>query len=86
MNTFFTFGSSRSIRDGEDAGATAFRTFFSHIPGNNLFWTKTALDNLLLNSFYEMMNPGYLKRMRRRVEKENNQEFWMEPHVWDWAQ
>lgn len=75
----------KSMRDGEDVRATAFRTFWSHIPGNNLFWTRTALDHLLLHSMYEWMNPGYLRRLRRRVERETNQEFWCEPTVWDWA-
>lgn len=75
----------QSARDGEDVRATAFRTLWSHVPGNNLYWTRAAVDNLLLNSMYELMNPGYLKRMRRRVEKENNQTFWCEPHTWSWA-
>lgn len=75
----------KSVRDGEDAGAMAFRTLWSHLPGQNLFWAKTAMDQLLLNSIYEYLNPGFLRKQRRRMERETNQEFYMEPHVWDWA-
>lgn len=69
----------QSARDGEDVAATGFRTLWSHLPGNNLFWTKTAVDYMFLNSLYEMMNPGYLRRMRKRVEKENGQTYWLVP-------
>lgn len=75
----------KSMRDGEDVKSTAFRTLWSHLPGNNLFWLRAGMDHLLLYSMYEYMNPGCLRRMRRRVERETNQEFYVEPNVWDWA-
>lgn len=73
----------QNIRDGEDVGSEAFRLFFNHLPGNNLFYIRAGLDYTILNSFYEYLNPGYLRRMRRRVEKENGQTFWLEP-VMNW--
>ncbi len=73
------YGLYLDARDGRDLGANSFRFFFNHIPGNNLFYIRAALDYTILNSFYEYLNPGYLRRMRRRVEKENGQTFWHEP-------
>lgn len=70
------YGLYLDARDGRDLGANSFRFFFNHIPGNNLFYIRAALDYTILNSFYEYLNPGYLRRMRRRVEKENGQTFY----------
>lgn len=55
--------------------ANAFR-LFNHLPGINLFYIRVVPDYTMLNSFYEYLNPEYLRRMRRRVERENYQGFW----------
>ncbi len=75
----------KSARDGEDVRSTAFRTLWSHIPGNNLFWIRTALNQMLLYSFREWLDPGSVRRLHKKVERETGQRFWLEPHVWDWA-
>ncbi|MDE5831941.1 MAG: hypothetical protein K2H64_02980 [Desulfovibrio sp.] len=67
------------IRDGEDVGANAFRVFFNLMPGNNLFFTRAALDYFIVNPMYECLNPGYLRRMRSRIRKETGQTFWHDP-------
>lgn len=67
---------------GEGPQANAARLMINNIPGNNLFYVRAALDYTILNSFYEWLNPGYLRRMRRRIEKENNQTFYRQPTVW----
>lgn len=72
----------QAFKDGQDVSATAFRTLWSHLPGNNLFYTKLALDQAICNGVYESLNPGYLRRMRRRVTRETNQEFLWEPQSW----
>jgi hypothetical protein len=50
-----------------------------NIPFANLFYLKGALDYLLWYQLQETINPGYLKRMERRVKKENNQTYWAPP-------
>jgi hypothetical protein len=64
---------------GEDAGATAARTVSSNLPFANLFYTRQALDYLVNYHIQEMINPGFLQRMERRIKKENNQEFILQP-------
>lgn len=67
------------LRDGKDVKSNAFRLFFNQMPGNNLFWFRAAFDHLIAYRLYESLNPGYLRRMQRRVEKENGQTFWWKP-------
>lgn len=72
----------QNIKDGRDVSAETFRLFFNHIPGNNLFWFRAAFDHFIGYNLFEMMNPGYISRMKRRMKKENNQTFWIDPVRW----
>ncbi len=67
------------FRDGDFKKADVVRFLFSQIPGNNLFYVKTALDAFVLWQLYELISPGYIRRMKRRVMKQNKQTFWIEP-------
>lgn len=67
------------LREGDDFAATTFRKIINHAPFANLFYTRAALDYLILHSVGEAMNPGYLKRVEKRIEKENDQTFWVRP-------
>jgi hypothetical protein len=64
---------------GDDVAANAFRTMVNNTPFANLFYTRVALDYLVLYRLQEAMNPGYLRRLEKRVEKENAQTFWLRP-------
>lgn len=67
-------------RDGDvDLAPNMVRWLWGQTPGNNLFYTKAAMDYLALNAFYEWQRPGYLRRMQRRVEKETGQRFLIDP-------
>jgi len=68
-----------ALRDGKDFYSKLLRAGKSNAPFLNLFYTKAALDYLIVYQAQEMMNPGYLRRMERRVRKGNNQEFWLPP-------
>lgn len=68
----------KAIR-GDDVAAESVRTILSHTPFLNLFYTRIALDYLLLYRMQEALNPGYLRRMERRVEQENGQTFLVRP-------
>jgi len=67
------------IRTGDDVAATAFNAALQNTPFANLFYTRVALDYLVLHRIQEAMNPGFLKRMERRVERDNGQTFFMPP-------
>ena len=66
-------------RDGDDTAAAAVRYTIQNTPFANLFYTRAALDYLFLHSLQEALNPGALRRMERRIEKENAQRFLISP-------
>lgn len=68
-----------AARSGEDVGAQGLRFLVSNTPGNNLFYSRMALDYLFLYELQEAMSPGYLRRMERRAEEERGQEWWLRP-------
>lgn len=49
-----------------------------NIPYANLFYVKPALDHLVMFNLYEMLDPGYLRRLERETRKEQ-QEYWLKP-------
>lgn len=63
----------------EDLRGDAIRLLKSNLPFANLFYTKQAMDYLIWYQLQESINPGYLRRMERRIERENNQTFWLPP-------
>lgn len=67
------------VRDGDDAAASGVRFLVNNGPFMNLFYTKAALDYLILYRISEHMNPGYLSRMENRIEKQNGQTFLVPP-------
>jgi len=62
-----------------DAASETFNAIIRNAPYANLFWARTALNYAFLYNIQEAFNPGYLKRMERRVQKEYGQEFIREP-------
>lgn len=64
---------------GDDVAASAFRTVLSNTPGMNLPYVRIGLDYLMFYEIQEALNPGYLRRMERRIERENNQRFLLPP-------
>jgi hypothetical protein len=64
---------------GDDVAAQALKKVIDHTPFLNLFYTRMALDYLIIYRMQEAMNSGYLRRMERRVEKENAQTFLLRP-------
>lgn len=70
------------IRDGDSAAQATLRFIINNTPGNNLWWARTAFDYIIGYQLFEWLNPGYFDRVRRRVERENNQTFWLRPASW----
>lgn len=66
-------------KEGKDLAPEAFRTLVYNTPFINLFYTRLALDYLLLWQVQELLNPGFLRRFEHRVESQNHQTFWLRP-------
>tara|TARA_R110002020_G_scaffold464929_1_gene686026 strand:- start:30 stop:2549 length:2520 start_codon:yes stop_codon:yes gene_type:complete len=69
---------AKAIEGNADAG-DFLRVAKANTPFANIFWTQAAMDYLLLYGLMEMNDPGYLRRMERRVRREQEQEFWLSP-------
>jgi hypothetical protein len=68
-------------RAAKDVGPDALKFFKDNTPFINIFYTRMALDYLFLHSVQESMNPGYLARYQRRVEKQTGQTFILSPQT-----
>lgn len=60
-------------------GASALNAAKGYLPGGNLPYLAPALNYFLIYQLQEAMNPGYLSRMERRMEREQGIEFLQEP-------
>jgi len=76
-----TAGNIHQAARGEetDAGAESLKFAKDNLPFLNLWYSRAAVDHLVFYQLQEAANPGYLRRMRKRVERENNQGFWWSP-------
>lgn len=64
---------------GKISAAKLFRLGIYNTPMINLWFTKAALDYLVLYHLQEMMSPGVLRRRERRMKKWTGQEFLVPP-------
>jgi len=73
--------SARAIATGKNVNfaGDAIRLVKSNLPFANLFYAKGAMDYMIWYQLQEMLNPGYLGRMERRVKKQLNQDFIVRP-------
>jgi hypothetical protein len=67
------------IRTGDDFAAVGFNAALQNTPFMNLFYTRAALDYLVIYRMQEAMNPGFLRRMEKRAERENGQTYYLPP-------
>lgn len=76
-----TAGNLRQAGKGEetDFAAEVIKSVKDNTPFLNLWYARAAVDHLIFNQIQEAANPGYLRRMRKRVEKENDQSFFWNP-------
>lgn len=76
-----TIGNMQQAAMGEETkfGAESIQFAKNYAPLVNLWYTRLALDHLLFFHVQEAINPGYLQRMQRRVEREHDQSFWWAP-------
>lgn len=60
-------------------GAEVLRFSKGNMPFVNLWYLRAAVDHMLLHDLQEQLSPGYLRRMRRKAQKEWGQGHWWEP-------
>lgn len=63
----------------QDIASTAFRALVNHTPFLNLFYTRLALDYLILWRIQESLNPGAMRRLEQAVQRDNAQTFLVRP-------
>lgn len=67
------------IRNGDDVAAASFKALIDNTPFLNLYWARPVLDYLVLYHIQEALNPGFLRRMEKRIERDNGQTFILPP-------
>ena len=72
---------ARGVIEGKDKHTFAKEVtrLKGFIPGNNIWYTKAAMDHLIWHNVMESLSPGYLNSMERRTQKEFGQEWWWGP-------
>lgn len=76
------FNKTRDYLTGQSDDAPdveAFNFVKGNTPFINLFYTRAALDYLILYHIQEALNPGSLRRMEQRLKREQGQEFILPP-------
>ncbi len=79
VGDFLKVFSSISRLEGREAGAKFFRAAMNNMPFANLFYLRAAVDYFGTYLLQESVNPGYLRRMERRMEENNGQGFMVNP-------
>lgn len=79
LATIIRKGASGDPDQIEDIPADLVRAAKANIPLINLFYTRTALDYLVWYRLQEAASPGSVERYEKRVEKEQNAEFFWSP-------
>lgn len=51
----------------------------NNMPGNNLFYSRLALDRLMFDQLSEYTNPGSLARSEKKLYGERGQSYWWRP-------
>jgi len=77
-----TLGNIGEAMQGKDThfGAESVRFLKGNLPLLNLWYTRAALDHLLMNDLQEQLSPGYLSNMRERAQRDWGQQYWWDPN------
>jgi hypothetical protein len=67
------------MKRGDDFGSNAFKIALNNTPFINLYYSRIAMDYLFLYAVQDHLNPGYLRRMERRIKEENKQDYLFPP-------
>jgi len=65
--------------DGKDTLSKSTKLLIDNTPFANLFYLRPALNYLMLYQLQEALNPGSLRRMERRLEKQEKRKYLVKP-------
>ena len=65
--------------NGESVAKDAVRFAISNTPYANLFYTRAAMEYMFLHGMMEHLDPGYLRRVEKRLEKDYGQQYYFPP-------
>ena len=69
----------QTLREGNNPFPKMANLIQGNTPFINLFYLRMALDYLILYNIQEWQNPGYLRRLERRMDRDYNQRFYIPP-------
>ncbi|WHP06848.1 hypothetical protein QLH32_05080 [Acinetobacter corruptisaponis] len=72
-------GTSNKILNGQDVTSKFNQMYMfakSKMPGNNLFYTKTALNRLMFDDVQNMIAPDYQQKMLKKMRKQGRSQWW----------
>jgi len=72
-------GMVQKVINGDADAGDAFRFVQNNTPVINLWYTRYALDTLILYNLQEMLGPGTLRRRERRMKEDYGQEYIVPP-------
>ena len=77
----YTIGNAIVASDNKDPrlGMDTVKLLRRYTPFANLWYARAAFDHLLFNTAQEALNPGYLRRMENRLQRQNNTSWWWAP-------
>lgn len=64
---------------GESVAKDAVRFAISNTPYANLFYTRAAMEYMFLHGMMEHLDPGYLRRVEKKLQKDYGQEYYFPP-------
>lgn len=67
----------QDLKEGNPKASLWLDLVVNNAPYVNIFWARTALDILFINSLRELARPGYLRRQAATIKGERGQEFFM---------
>lgn len=62
-----------------DVGADLFRKIRSLTPFTSLWYTRAAVDRMMMQPINESLSPGYGVRQAKRMKRDYGQTFWWDP-------
>lgn len=76
-----TLGNAYRAAEGKDTdvGADLIRFARGNTPFLNLWYLRAAIDHLALHDLQESASPGYLRKMRKRAQRDWGQDYWWQP-------
>ena len=74
-----TSGTANQVINGKDVTSKPNQIYMflkSKIPGQNLWWAKTAMNRLMFDDIQNMIAPDYQEKYKRKMQKQNRSQWW----------